>query len=530
MNRGTVEFLDRSELQAVIGHEFSHILNDDVKLNLQTTAAIGGLMIIANIGQFLMRGEGDYDRRNSKNNLFIKILGFIVFSIGSLGVFFSRIIQSIISQQREYLADSASVQFTRNPEAMTRALAKIGYIEGSLVENSHNYEMDHMFFCSAIGENIWSRFISTHSSIEERIKKINPGFNVKDFFDSLSTDKQFQNYQKLLDNHKDHYSKKSFSSNKSLEVSLIKVNEDTAKNIFDQNPSIELGIPIESDLEIKNRIKTISDTNDYLEKNSQLYANNLDFTKNQISALPLEISEGLRDVKKAKIIVLFVIYYFQPILVQEKILTELFKQNTEDRHWAEIIIQFLKSNTVQPMILFTLGLKTLQEMEREEKLVFINQIKIIFNSDHLFSFFEMLSLLLIEKYFEISNEHNRIKSYRIINIKLEIESFVYWLLKSSLPETILDYQNRIRKKFYSITSNLLPTSNEWGQQLPLEYDRLKRVLFKLDQLTSKEKKKFHHILFATFTEKDFATKENFEKIRILCALLKVPLPPILLSV
>lgn len=210
MNRGTVEFLDRSELQAVIGHEFSHILNDDVKLNLQTTAAIGGLMIIANIGQFLMRGEGDYDRRNSKNNLFIKILGFIVFSIGSLGVFFSRIIQSIISQQREYLADSASVQFTRNPEAMTRALAKIGYIEGSLVENSHNYEIDHMFFCSAIGENIWSRFISTHPSIEERIKKINPGFNVKDFFDSLSTDKQFQNYQKLLDNHKDHYSKNKF--------------------------------------------------------------------------------------------------------------------------------------------------------------------------------------------------------------------------------------------------------------------------------------------------------------------------------
>lgn len=177
VTRGTLEHLTRAELQGVIAHEFSHILNGDMKLNMRLMGWIFGLVMISVVGRLLiesirfMRGS-----RNSKGNgaiLGIVLLGVAVWIIGSIGVLFARMLQAAISRQREFLADASAVQFTRHPEGITGALKKIGGFSGhGKINAAKAAEARHMFFApSAL-----SSMLATHPPLEERIKAIEPNW------------------------------------------------------------------------------------------------------------------------------------------------------------------------------------------------------------------------------------------------------------------------------------------------------------------------------------------------------------------
>ncbi|MCL4156987.1 UNVERIFIED_CONTAM: hypothetical protein GTU68_015196, partial [Idotea baltica] len=132
VTRGCVQRLTREELEGVIAHEFSHILNGDMRLNMRLIGIVFGLLVISIIGRGMveMLKYQSLGRRRSKEGggailaLFLIGLGLLV--IGSLGVFFGRLIQAGISRQREFLADASAVQFTRNPGGISSALKKIG--------------------------------------------------------------------------------------------------------------------------------------------------------------------------------------------------------------------------------------------------------------------------------------------------------------------------------------------------------------------------------------------------------------------
>ncbi|MDR3181785.1 MAG: M48 family metallopeptidase, partial [Planctomycetaceae bacterium] len=134
VNRGTVELLTRDELQGVIAHEFSHILNGDMRMNLRLIGILFGLQVLAVVGYYAMR-IGFYMPQNSSKNdkgagagigLIMILGGLAVMILGYIGVFFSALIQAAISRQREFLADASAVQFTRNPDGIAGALKKIG--------------------------------------------------------------------------------------------------------------------------------------------------------------------------------------------------------------------------------------------------------------------------------------------------------------------------------------------------------------------------------------------------------------------
>ncbi len=166
VTRGTLKILSRAELQGVIGHEFSHILNGDMRLNIRLLGMLGGIMAIAIIGRVLLRFGGASDKKNSD---FIALGGFALFLIGYIGVIAGRVIQASISRQREFLADASSVQFTRNPAGIAGALYKILLSEsGSTVEAPTAAEASHMFF----GPISLSSIFATHPPLEERISRI----------------------------------------------------------------------------------------------------------------------------------------------------------------------------------------------------------------------------------------------------------------------------------------------------------------------------------------------------------------------
>ncbi len=173
VTRGCIELLSRDELQGVIGHEFSHILNGDMRLNIRLIGIIFGLLCLATIGRILLYARSN----NSRDKNPLPILGLFLIVLGGIGVFFGRLIQAAVSRQREFLADASAVQFTRNPNGLSGALQKIGrYSYGSKLVSEHAPDMCHMFFGNGLGAAVFGAF-ATHPPIPDRIRAIDPAWD-----------------------------------------------------------------------------------------------------------------------------------------------------------------------------------------------------------------------------------------------------------------------------------------------------------------------------------------------------------------
>ncbi len=170
VTRNCMTQLTRDELQGVIGHEFSHILNGDMRLNIRLIGILFGIFCIATIGRILMQARG-------RNTGGMVMGGLFLLIIGSLGVFFGRLIQAAVSRQREFLADASSVQFTRNPLGLSGALQKIGG-SGSRMASPHAADASHLFFANGLGASFFN-LMATHPPIDQRIRAIDSTWDGK---------------------------------------------------------------------------------------------------------------------------------------------------------------------------------------------------------------------------------------------------------------------------------------------------------------------------------------------------------------
>lgn len=184
VTRGCVELLDRDELQGVIAHEFSHILNEDMRINIRLIGLLHGILLVGITGRVLMQsvfygGGRSRNRDGGKGRLALLALGFALLVIGLAGFFCGRLIKASVSRQREFLADASAVQFTRNPDGIAGALKKIGgHDPGATVESDKAEEASHLFFSYALGGGFFSyRWLSTHPPLADRIERIDPEFD-----------------------------------------------------------------------------------------------------------------------------------------------------------------------------------------------------------------------------------------------------------------------------------------------------------------------------------------------------------------
>lgn len=175
VTRGAVQKLSRDELQGVVAHEFSHILNGDMRFNIRLIGILHGILIIGLMGYYLLRfGPRS---RNSKGGGGIVMLGFGLMVIGYTGTFFGNLIKAAVSRQREYLADSAAVQFTRNPEGIGGALIQIGAQQkGGILDSPNSREISHSLFCQGIKSSLLFLF-ATHPPLDQRISRILPSWD-----------------------------------------------------------------------------------------------------------------------------------------------------------------------------------------------------------------------------------------------------------------------------------------------------------------------------------------------------------------
>jgi len=170
VTHGALVALDRDELQGVVAHELSHVLNADTRLSTRLMALVGGLTVLALVGRILLRAGGG--RGSDRGRGGAVAMGLCLLVAGSIGAFFGRLIRLAVSRQRELLADAAAVQFTRNPDGLARALTKIAR-QGSKLASPHAVEASHVFFADGVGDFL-SGILATHPPIEERIRLLAP--------------------------------------------------------------------------------------------------------------------------------------------------------------------------------------------------------------------------------------------------------------------------------------------------------------------------------------------------------------------
>lgn len=178
VTRGCAEQLTRDQLQGVIAHEFSHILNGDMRLNLRLIGVLHGILLMGLVGRELLRFAGHSGGRRSDSKrgggaAYLLLIGLAFMLLGFLGLLFGNLIKAAVSRQREYLADASAVQFTRNPAGIAGALKRIGAaVFGSKLESPSAAEASHMYFASGV-----SSLFATHPPLDDRIRRLDPQWN-----------------------------------------------------------------------------------------------------------------------------------------------------------------------------------------------------------------------------------------------------------------------------------------------------------------------------------------------------------------
>lgn len=177
VTRGALLQLNREELQGVIGHEFSHILNGDMRLGIRLAALLKGITFIGDVGHFMLRwGAYGGGNRSNDRTAALPVVGLGLLTIGWLGSLAAGFIKAAISRQKEYLADASAVQFTRDNQGIANALKVIGgFLPGTLVHAARAPEMSHIFF-GEVRHRLWEGF-ATHPPLEQRIRRLDKQWN-----------------------------------------------------------------------------------------------------------------------------------------------------------------------------------------------------------------------------------------------------------------------------------------------------------------------------------------------------------------
>ena len=177
VTQGALSQLSRDELQGVIAHEFSHILNGDMRLNLRLMGILHGILLIGIIGEHIINSMRYRSSGKKDSGGAIIVIGLGLMIIGYTGTFFGKWIKASVSRQREFLADASAVQFTRDKDTIAGALKKIGGLEeGSLLQTPSASEYSHAYFANGVS-SFFESILATHPPLKERIKQIDPGWN-----------------------------------------------------------------------------------------------------------------------------------------------------------------------------------------------------------------------------------------------------------------------------------------------------------------------------------------------------------------
>ncbi len=478
VTRGALETLNRDELQGVVGHEFSHILNGDMRINIRLIAILAGILLIGKVGELVLRSGGRRSRGNNKGGGAILLLALALFAIGYIGLFFGRLIKAAISRQREFLADASSVQFTRNPKGMAGALYKIQqHVAGAFLNTSSAEDMSHMCF----GETVKLHFTSllaTHPPLDVRINAVDPMF--------LKTERAKAIIQKR---------------NQLEGTSTVESMADSGISHF-----AESGSP--------TTIEAVTASVGNPTPEHLVYAHQL------ISSLPASISEVMHSRQGTDL----VIYGLLLAGMDKNIGLDFLRQkNLLNEQSTPVLDDLYTLDRRLRLPVVDLVLPVLKRMDGQQRSEFIGSIEQLIKLDNKFTLFEFVLLTLIKQHLDKdAGKVNRIRHYSFKPVRAEIR-----LLLSVLAQSSGQTAEKISSAFKRAMITFSPKSESLQPLSEVSAEKITQALNELNGLSPMLKKSIIDACADTVLDDGIVMPAEAELLRAISSTLDSPMPPLL---
>jgi Zn-dependent protease with chaperone function len=409
VSRGSLQQLTRDELQGVVAHEFSHILNGDMRLNLRMISLLHGILMVALLGQLALRiglemrtnwARNEDDRKAEASlRFFVILIGAGIMAIGYAGIFFGNLIKFAFSRQREYLADASAVQFTRNPDGLGGALKKIAQT-GSRIKNAKASEASHLFFADGVGAS----WFQTHPDIADRIQRLDPSWRKPDG--------------------------EAFTPEKPSNISIPLADRHEGISHFASAVSVVHGEQLQNSQEMlpNLREKWSAEVYNPLGAQAALYA----LILTQEDQLHPDENRALRSFDQE----------FRTVI-------------------TNCCVEAKKLNFTQRLALAEMAIPALKRLSYEEYENFVNQLRILIHADAEVSLFEFALERLVERHLEFHfcrRSMPKVRFTRVEPLRQEI-----MLLLASLAEAGTNNRPDAEKAFAQGMSRLLPGPYLWPE-------------------------------------------------------------------
>jgi len=484
VTQGTLEKLNRSELQGVVAHEFSHIFNGDMRINIKMMGIIFGITVIAIAGRkFLVSSRYTSSSRN-KNGGGIILIGFVLMMVGYVGLFFARWMKSALSRQREYLADASAVQFTRNPDAIAGALKKIAAYQHSSYLKSDGEEVSHMLF----GTGAKSLMFATHPPLLERISRLERGFEQGDI-DKLAKKLKIEERREHVQAQIAEQEQKE-RSDKKLKSDFFDV-ETILENIG--NPAVE-------------RISAATILASSLSDGLSAAAHSLEWAPEVLFYCLLDDNEELRN---------------KQLMIVTKYMGDI-----SERKLSHLINENGLVTATHRLPLLDISFPTIKRRPINEIQKILYTVQELSMVDNRIDTFEYLLSRLISKYLEDADIPSRTRIHGNNKLKDSIEELTLVVSavaahgqNSQTSDGLQQAQRAFRRGMESagIKHKNLIFNDDW-------HTKMDAALKVLSKLAPSEKKEVVTALVTTVLDDQEVAVQEQEMLRVICALINVPLP------
>lgn len=488
VTQGALAQFDREELQGVVGHEYSHIYNGDMRINLRLMAILAGILFLTQLGHFLVYARSDSRRDNGQ----IALIGIGLIVIGYIGFFFGRLIKAAVARQREYLADASSVQFTRNPLGIACALEKIKQ-HSSTLNNAHAEDVSHFCFGSSVGGAFFNG-LATHPPVERRIKRLDPRNEVPDYI-----------AQKKKRRQREAPAKEKATGQQGI-GSIEFVATMAAASVL--SSAVQEGQRSLSSLNLHKSTESIGAPTD----------SHFAFAAKVVGQLPDALRGQWHDEQQAKNIVYA--YMLQDSKQPEKVMQQLTQLDPGCKTGLAKIQDALK--TIEPSVrlpLIELAIPTLKK--QKDKALFVKNIETLIRADDTFTLFELVLLTLLENHLLEEDKKDQIK-YR--HLKAVIDDVAYLVAYVTLAS--LSNKETQRQSFQATMQLFKVPSKMTYDAFRPSITQLRRTLKKLAQTSYALRGQIINALITTIHRDQQVTQPEAELLRAIAEALDCPLLPI----
>lgn len=515
ITKGALEQLSRDELQGIIGHEFSHILNGDMRINIRLIAILAGILLIGQIGQFLIRTSfsrsHSYRSSNrSKHGIAQLFIGIALICIGYTGLFMGRVIKAAISRQREFLADAASVQFTRNPEGIASALYKIfDNQEGSQLRvTRHAEDLNHLCFAESVKLQ-FSSLLASHPPLNERISTIDTSYLVR--FKARK-----------------HASKKRASTSKPSEYkpAASHPNAEPIANSTIGFAQTTIGLTNSHSLNTPQTANNSTQSLTAIEQTAgTVTPAHVDYAVTLLKSIPAEIKTLVHTPEGAKVAVLLLMLNETSKELHAKAIKQLSQRSQNDLSsptysQAKMLIDDITLRQRTPI--FEMAISSLRNLSNEHKQTLIEDLSRIANTDEKITFFEFALVTLTKQQLTVSYGH-RIKSkyHSFTDVSSEIALILRLFVIASTTNK-KEQQTRFTQAIQLFSDNI-----QWVEKPTYNARKISHALNKLRLLSPILKRPLIDSFIECVMADNQVSPREYELLRLVAVVLDCPMPPLL---